>query len=138
VKIVFISVFIALMSFSKIALAESYNCISKHIDGKTGAVVKTESIKADLTGFSSSCKNGPCKSETHIFGGNEGDSFSFSLIAHNSKPPMVGVMIMSFRLNTKPAYEGSSLAGTDYGNRLYTQVNSGNIDIYIECKFSEN
>jgi len=138
VKIVFLSVFVALMSFSKIALAESYTCVTSHYDVKTGAEIKTEHIKADMTGFLPSCKSGPCKSVTHIYGGNEGDSYSFSLIAHNAKPPVVAVMIMSFRIDTKPTYEGSSLAGTDYGNRIYTNVRSGDTDISIECKFSEN
>ncbi|MNK07478.1 hypothetical protein D3C87_253930 [compost metagenome] len=137
-KIVLLGAFVTLLGFSKVALAESYTCISKYIDGKTGAEIKTDRMKVDLNGFSSSCKSGPCKSQSHISGGNKGDSFSFSLIAHNSKPPTIGLMIMSFRLDTKPAYEGSSLAGTDYGNRLYTQVNSGDTNIFIECNFSKN
>ncbi len=124
--------FIALLSFSEIALAEKYTCVASHHDVKTGSEIKTENVNVEMTSFLSSCRIGPCKSLTHIRGGNEGDSYSFSLIAHNAKPPVVAVMIMNFRIDSQPAYEGSSLAGTAVGNRVYANVRSGSTDISIE------
>ena len=120
------------------AAAEVYVCSIQHFNATTGDEIKTETQTIDFQNFSTSCQNGPCKSEMYLSGGDNGDLFSFSLVAHNAKPPDVAVMIMSFRLDSKTPYEGSSLAGTDYGNRLYTQVNASNLDIFIECKFSRN
>lgn len=131
-----IVLFVGLSLSETIWATESYTCSYQQFDSQTGAEVKRETKTIALTEFSSSCKKGPCKSENHLFGGNEGDPFSFNLVLHNAKSPVMAAMIMSFRLDSKIPYEGSSLAGTDYGNRLYTQVNAGNSDFYIECQYT--
>ncbi|MEN0059558.1 MAG: hypothetical protein AAGB31_12035 [Bdellovibrio sp.] len=130
-----ITSFFILTFTASLSWADSYLCTTKRIDDKTGEVLSEESKTIEMSGFLDSCQKNFCKRESHISGGNEGDSFSFSLIAHNAKAE-VAVMIMSFRLDTKPAFEGSSLAGTDYGSRIYTQVNSGNTTLFIECRYS--
>lgn len=131
-KFITISFFIFVNS---VALAETYTCTIQKYDENYKELSKEEKI-LDFENFRSSCKTTSCKRQIHIFGGDEGDTYSISMIAHNAKPPVLAVMLMSFRLDTKPAYDGTSLAGTDYGNRIYTQVNSGNLNIFIECKFS--
>lgn len=132
----FITVSILLL-LNSIAFAESYECVVQKFD-ENYKELSSEKKTLDFGNFRSSCESTSCKRQIHIYGGDEGEPYSISMIAHNAKPPTLAVMLMSFRLDTKPSFEGSSIAGTDYGNRLYTQVNSGNLNIFIECNFSKN
>lgn len=132
IKVTTISILFLLNSY---ALAESYECTIQKYDAATYTELSSEKKILNFENFRSSCASTSCKRQIHIMGGDEGDPYSISMIAHNAKPPVLAVMIMSFRLDTKPSFEGSSIAGTDYGNRIYSQVNSGNTTIFIECKF---
>lgn len=114
---------------------EIYSCSTTSIDNVTQQQIKKELKVFQFDNFPETCKKSQCKKNFFISGDENSHPYVFNFIAHNSKPPIVSVMIIAFKKNKNQSFDGTSLAETDYGNRLYTQVTHGSLNIFVECEF---
>jgi hypothetical protein len=130
--------FVFLISFLFVASAfagESYRCVVSHLRSGTLDVVRSETREFSFDGFLETCRTGKCQEEKVLFGHELSDRDWVSLVAHNSKPPVVAVMLVSFKKNSAGEFEYYTLSGTDFGNRLYLQVPAGDTEISVSCSF---
>jgi len=127
-----------LQVISAIALAAPiYKCDVQYVKRGTLDKVRTEQVSIDYQGFSKICVSGKCAKQDYIVGGKAGDQEIVALISHKEDGHGMSTMLMDFKLGQNGDYIQSSLAGTDFGNRLYTQVSTPNaqINLYINCVY---
>jgi hypothetical protein len=115
----------------------AYHCDIEYVKKGTIEVISTKGLDIDYQGFRESCESGKCFKQSYVVGGEQGDPEIIALISHNAKMPIIGTMLMAFTLGKDGNYTQTSLAGTDFGNRLYTQVSTQdpNVDLYVNCSF---
>ncbi|MGZ3775805.1 MAG: hypothetical protein ACXVCY_18495 [Pseudobdellovibrionaceae bacterium] len=101
-------------------------------------VIKADNVVINYQGFTESCSNGKCLKQDYVIGGKLGDPQIVALISHREEGHNTSTMLMDFKLGSNGDYIQGSLAGTDFGNSVYTQVSTmdPNIDVYINCLFS--
>lgn len=121
------------------ARAESYLCQVQYFQKGTLNVLRSSEKLIDFSDFAEACRQPGCKPQTaYLSESPESDSEMVVLIAHQSKPPVVAAMLVYLKKNEAGDFEQKSLAGTDFGNRLYMGASSSETeDIFVECRFQK-
>jgi hypothetical protein len=124
---------------SSLAFANpNYNCHVGYVKRGTMDNIKTEDVVVDYQGFVEACSSGKCLKQDYIIGGKVRDPQIVALISHREEGHNTSTMLIDLKLGPDEDYIQSSLAGSDFGNRVYTQVSTmdPNIEVYINCLFN--
>jgi hypothetical protein len=126
---------ISVQIFSAFAwAAPAYRCDVEYVERGTTNTIRTEFVAIDYSGFADTCESN-CYKQDYIVGGKLGDPEIVALISHKEGTNGISTMLIYLSLDQDGIYIQRSLAGTDFGNRIYTQVSiqEPNVDLYINC-----